>query len=119
MKFSSIHELIKHPNHIDLVNDQLKALAQEKPDFTYCEKGNVMGCFYDRGPNDEEPSDNACIFGQAFQRLGIPRSTLDGEHGDRAIVHKFVRSHKSWVWVQEKQDRGQPWKEAITGLDLK
>ena len=79
--FSTIKELIDHPDFVALVDEKLRELIEEQPEFTYRSTSDATGCYYDRGPDSNAGRCDGCIFGQAFQRLGIPKSDLDSRLG--------------------------------------
>lgn len=77
----------------DAVERELIALAKEKPLFRYTD-GN-SSCFYDRGPFGGLVCDG-CIFGQAFQRLGVEKI--------HSISDLIEGCPPRWTDVQSSQD---------------
>tara|TARA_R110002020_G_scaffold80651_1_gene201076 strand:+ start:537 stop:911 length:375 start_codon:yes stop_codon:yes gene_type:complete len=107
------------------VDITIRALAAEYPDFVYNKTGKQAACFYDKGMANCT-SNKGCIFGQAFQRLGVDTSSL----GMESIGKLWRDTHEStftdendesecpydWLAVQQVQDKGGTWGEAIQEL---
>lgn len=102
----------------------VREVAVEQPDFIYSESDT--GCVYVR---DGQPS---CIVGHAAWRLGIIDASFeDSVDENRSGVETFLREMGSdgpqdpdyWygveflTGVQEKQDEGTPWAEAVALAD--
>lgn len=101
------------------VEEKLEELAGEKPESVYREAGAGAGlasCYYHQGAGGDTECDG-CIFGQAFQRLGLTKEgckhlSLRGE------IHFIVRGcPASWSMVQDRQDHGKTWREAVEALE--
>ena len=119
------------------VDSQLRRLAQESPDFRYgwlvtpTDGGATRGCVGQyAGPGQHAdgtqggPDCAGCIFGQALQRMGWSdtKEMAMTEGIDDLIVELCdardeVYNPLTWALVQEAQDRGVPWGEAILHLD--
>jgi len=105
------------------VDTAIRILAAESPDFVYNALGKVgEGCFYHKEILGGEPN-KGCIFGQAFQRLGVDMDTVGGD----GISSLWFETHdvnnptseycpEEWKKVQEDQDNGSTWGEAILNL---
>jgi len=113
-----LQELVQKPNFIELVETELRRLAKEKPDFIYNPSGKNVGCSY-TGAATNGPECDGCIFGQAFQRLGVDREDL--KECTLVISHELrargFESPKIWLTIQGNQDTGKSWGEAIKHLD--
>lgn len=110
-----------HPNDLDTVKTQLIEIVSEYPDgHTYFNSvdgdlaGGVYGCRY---VHYDKPG---CLIGQLLHRFyGWSLAELacyegQGVHailGDQDDVVRYLR------YVQERQDRGMTWKDAIEGFD--
>ena len=104
------------------VDTAIRILASEAPDYVYNHSSPTAGCFYDRGVRGG-PESKGCIFGQAFQRLGVDMSTVGGAD----IASLWYDTHEGlpvdashcpeeWSAVQYAQDNGGRWGEAIQHL---
>ena len=106
---------------IDEVDTAIRVLAAESPDFVYNTRKSGAGCFYHKEVLGGEPN-KGCIFGQAFQRLGVDMSNIGGD----GISSLWSETHdvstpywnfpKEWAEVQSIQDDGGTWGEAIKSL---
>jgi hypothetical protein len=105
---------------VPAVEEQLLILASEKPDFVYKEQGVCGSCKYDGpacyGYKIVGPECSGCIFGQAFQRLGWepPDYIISGTIRD--VMEHYMKCPEGWVEIQETQDKGKTWKEAVSIL---
>lgn len=69
MKLLEIREKFNSDKEfVNAVDEQLKKLMTENPDFIYAEGGE--DCKYNSGPPSNPDLCSGCIFGQAFQTLG-------------------------------------------------
>ena len=94
------------------IDDELRKLMTEQPDFRYA--SGHAGCFYHQGPTGDSERCDGCIFGQAFQRLGITKETLKNECTSNRIAklnEPWLTDEKPeyWTAIQSHQDNGQPW----------
>lgn len=116
------------PNLVKAVEDKLKLLASENPDFVYNPEGKGKCSYNGRARNDADTEDltfigpecNGCIFGQAFQLLGWDDEL---EKSSRLAISELMQSFCkrmiapfNWALVQDAQDRGKTWAEAIKVL---
>ena len=101
---------------------QVRALAQERPDYVYQRPlGNPeTECSYLTGADGQ-----GCIMGQALTRLGVSieaLSTIEGENVMAALPRLAVRTTPSDGWwlraVQEQQDHGSTWGQAVRRADV-
>lgn len=99
-------------------------LAQESPDNTYAGIPGLYPpvCKYAEGKCRN--GSVGCIFGQAFQRLGVDPAEVDwigeGVISDVLEALRIETDSGQRVWadkVQEEQDRGICWDEAIEAAD--
>ena len=104
---------------IDEVDTEIRLLAAESPDFVYNTRKEGSGCYYHKGVLGGEPN-KGCIFGQAFQRLGVDMSTVGGDNISTvwSEIHfssplGFQHCPEEWDVVQVSQDNGSSWSEAI------
>lgn len=100
---------------------ELIRLAAADPDFQYSTDDG--GCSYTRGPSSDPDKCNGCLFGQAFQNLGVPPENLTSAHNPRFArgIHGVWRLYnsdtpipKGWVEAQLAQDAGYAWGETVT-----
>ena len=120
-----LDKLFLKPNVVELVEKKLEKLMDENPDFVYSSGSGQ--CHYDSGPNSEEPCDG-CIFGQAFQQLGVEKKYLSDDevrafldrtnspHSQGVPVDYFPKAPDRWKLIQQKQDQGMPWGKLKTIL---
>lgn len=97
------------------IDAELRKLMKEKPDFVYSPKGSGR-CFYNQGPAGEPDRCDGCIFGQALQNLGVPKSQLTSDACIRDFAIDFLtegEAPKYWEQVQIHQDEGMPWGELV------
>ena len=101
----------------------LRQLAAENPDFRYVEPGTVdVSCRYDGPAKDDDGKVvgnpcSGCIFGQAFQREGVTQG-LDSGSTIYSITENLNDSTRdNWFELQQCQDNGETWGEAIKQLD--
>lgn len=97
----------------------LYQLMQEQPNFVYPNKEND-GCFYNQGPQSDPKKCSGCIFGQAFQLLGMDPSswTPDSQGHITELQADFLSNHRPHYWtvIQTEQDQGTPWGKLTTYL---
>ena len=104
------------------VDTAIRVLAAESPDFVYNTRMRGAGCFYHKEVLGGEPN-KGCIFGQAFRRLGVDMDTIGGDD----ISSLWSETHdvtnplggncpEEWQEVQNIQDNGGTWDEAIKSL---
>lgn len=94
------------------INNELRKLMTEQPTFQYTTEN--AGCYYHRGPTNDPELCDGCIFGQAFQRLGITKETLDMECSRDGIgdLDEPWLTHERpdyWKTIQNEQDSGAAW----------
>ncbi len=108
---------------VDKLMAVVREVAAEKPDFVY--DAPYGGCVY---VADKQPS---CIVGQAAWRLGLIDASFEKDEMDNSAgVTTFLRTIGADLGddetlygrefldaVQEKQDQGVPWGEAIQEAD--
>ena len=109
---------------LEQVKAEVIKLGQEQPDFIYNPAYDPLefsiSCFYTEGAKDG-PECNGCIFGQALQNLGVPLEKLETTQtiefllSDLGIAVTTEESHHLRK-VQEQQDTGKTWGEAIKPL---
>lgn len=96
---------------VEQVNKELRKLVAEQPEFAYA-PGPSGYCHYNR-KHDDGPECNGCIFGQVFQRLGVPQDSH--ELGSTlSVTQLWVDLNNesppgSWYTVQKYQDSGYSW----------
>lgn len=105
---------------VDQVNTELRRLITENPDFVYTPKPKLGGCNYLTGPSYEPNRCNGCIFGQALQNLGVPKSDLKI---NRTITSLWVywfsyEPPEFWRKIQCRQDAGHPWGNLLEFLPV-
>ena len=103
---------------VEQVNTELRRLAKETPNFIYNPSGNGF-CHYTKGHKDG-PECNGCIFGQALQNLGVPKTEFPTQQTPIYNLWQNLTGTKppeSWSDVQSAQDKGGTWGEAIKELD--
>lgn len=110
---------------------EMRRLADEDPNFIYTEQTeDSVECSYLGQSTDEPHLGRPCIVGQAMQNLGVTKTFLETVEGDEArdaigkhldpnsvISSHFENMLKSINKVQDSQDRGAPWGEAVRHLD--
>jgi len=121
---NTLSELFALPNYKELIEEKLKELAAEQPDFIY-NPSSAGRCNYN-GPATTRvsldlqvgPDCEGCIFGQAFQRLGIPKNELNTMASIDSITNCYAnRQFPNWSKVQNSQDNSASWGDAIKFLD--
>ena len=97
---------------IEQIDNELLKLMNEQPNFTYTD-GSPTGCFYTKGPSTNPQKCNGCIFGQAFQKLGISKDTLEELENDYIGAAKADWLPEEipdyWGQIQTAQDAGNRW----------
>lgn len=106
------------------VEREIRALAEERPDFVYTaqvsdDPDDVM-CGY-VGEQAHSTKGEGCIVGQALQRLGVTEGDLLAFDGSTAtlVIQEFTGQddQESVRWaraVQAQQDQGVSWGDAIS-----
>ena len=98
---------------IEQVDDALRQVIDAQPDFTYTDSGAGMGCYYNHGPSGNIDKCDGCVFGQAFQLLGIPKETLEMCGGINSVSYYFLPPTEQrpsyWGDIQTDQDQGRAW----------
>lgn len=112
----SIKELFNHPNFVDLMDQKLEEVVKENPNFIY--SIGSRACYYNKGTSFAEC--DGCIIGQAFQKLGISKESLDllNNIGSISLVISNFKSDLSfkkynWIVLQNDQDNGKTWEQAL------
>jgi hypothetical protein len=106
---------------IAAVNEQLKKLMEENPEFIYNDSGSGVSCYYNRGPDHNPTNCKGCIFGQALKSLGWnDYDELDCQQnitGLFRICVDFDFSYPSyWLDIQADQDIGHKWGDLLKYL---
>lgn len=100
----------------------LREVAAERPDYVYEPPNGGADCWYSHG------SKPGCIFGHAFDRLGIADlSQFETKPVDYILSQMFGRPQESLLFrpftnVQQAQDGAvgrarKPWGECVKALD--
>jgi hypothetical protein len=103
--------------------DEVRALAAERPSYVDPRSApDINSCSYVTDERGE-----ACIFGQAFARLGLPANILGTVCVSDLLCRVSVRAffsekptppQRSWCQlVQSSQDRGTSWGSAVAHAD--
>lgn len=123
------------PNQfLESLAEQMRELAQDNPDFIYTRQPGYTGqCSY-LGASIKNPGvGQACIVGQALQNLGVPTEILkrnESQSAEALLYNFFYTDFPGYIdnqhyagldytlmsqisVVQEDQDSGLPWSEAI------
>lgn len=108
---------------------RVREIAKENPDFIYTDQGaNDSECSYLGRSIDEPDIGQGCIVGQALMDLGITReemveAEIEGVRGYEVLEYLGIESkfkHNIFLdYVQESQDTGASWSEAIEYADNK
>jgi len=122
MKLIDVYK--KYNENADAFFDALKQevikLGTENPDFVYNTSG-VGRCYYNRG-SDTGPGCKGCIFGQALQNMGWDdKYELFIEMNlvrlfTNLISDNIITYDSHFLVVQQLQDEGHSWGEAIKTL---
>lgn len=138
---------------VDDVIEQVRGLASANPDYVYeqparqhpkryGETGLLVSCFYVHEeinpPGHENSKVPGCIFGQAFNALGVSLETLERFEGlpawrvlvnlmvpgvtlsekNRTSLSSPLSEKGTWIQnVQMGQDRGYSWSRAVAEAD--
>tara|TARA_R110002020_G_scaffold3253_3_gene14783 strand:- start:8594 stop:8935 length:342 start_codon:yes stop_codon:yes gene_type:complete len=102
------------------IDDALREVMNKQPEFVYAHDG--QSCYYYKGPTDNEC--DGCVFGQAFQLLGVAKEELQGPQGFDdsikaarfAFLPPLVQRPRYWSGIQRRQDRGSSWGELLQFL---
>jgi len=118
MRLREIRECFKtNQDFIGAVNSALREIAEKNPDFIYRPKGVFTGCNYNRGSGDG-PECSGCLFGQAFQMLGWSKGGIDSSRRIIALCNHYdIPYQENWRFVQNAQDGGDSFSEAVKFLD--
>lgn len=100
----------------ELLDENLQELIHNSPDFVYPDVGTI-GCNYNSGPDFNPDKCCGCIFGQAFQNMGIDVSFLDGTIKDVLNIYG-IQCKKEWSMMQILQDSGVNWGRLKTTIKL-
>ncbi|MEV2222668.1 hypothetical protein AB0E01_22650 [Nocardia vinacea] len=109
----------------DALEQAVRDIAAENPDFVYVAPGDDDTCVY-----VDENGCPSCIIGQAAARIGVPIATLQswdsGESGAPSInIGSILRDaygmddHRAFWFatVQWRQDKGGRWGMAVSIAD--
>lgn len=99
--------------------EKVRELAAAKPDFVYRRPENSTSCLYRE--HDGMPG---CIFGQAFDALGVELTDAHEHKGITRVLSllgiSVTRLQVEWMMsVQDAQDLGHSWAEAIARADFR
>jgi len=106
----------------DQVNKELIRVADKYPDYIYNANRDTVTCYYNRSIHDGNPDITGCIFGMVFQNLGVSQDSVELRGGlIRALWWGYHETHNAtltsvWSKVQNLQDKGSSWGEAIKPL---
>lgn len=121
--------MTKYDFTVEDLRREVLAIAEERPDFVYTAQKEREGlgigasCSY-TGAFVFSTEGEACIFGQAFTRLGVSKDALMGTSTGivallsskfRLDVHNFDYAD-ALRRVQFSQDSGVPWGKAVEPL---
>lgn len=111
---------------INTIKDEVVRLGTTYPDTVYKKPAGHHFCSYVWGAT---PSGKGCIFGQALQNLGFPSDRLEFVESINDLLLSFYERQdpetlsfpdatlvSDFTTVQEFQDEGVPWGEAIRTL---
>lgn len=121
--------MTKYDFTLEDVRREVLALADERPDFVYTaqkeREGKNIGssCSY-TGAVLGSTVGEACIFGQALTRLGVPQEVLmDCSHSIGSLLYDDldlddydIDYAAAFTDVQQAQDYGTPWGKAVEPL---
>tara|TARA_R110002020_G_scaffold3253_3_gene14784 strand:- start:8932 stop:9297 length:366 start_codon:yes stop_codon:yes gene_type:complete len=113
---------------IKQINNALQEVIEKQPDFVYSKGGER--CYYHTGPQGGVGSKGndcgGCVFGQAFQLLGITKEELKDAsqltsngliNGVEFLFLPPVAQRPSyWKTMQAEQDTGSAWGELLQFL---
>jgi len=106
---------------------EIRRLATEFPDATYASTvlpDGTQRCYYDRGEVRNGPPEEGCIMGHAARNV-LPQfyaqDLVDGS--EEAAIGSMIAEQGSenvdfFLYVQENQDSGLTWSEAVTKADV-
>lgn len=105
------------------IDDELRKLMNEQPKFRYVEGTGPKGCFYTHGPSNDIHKCDGCIFGQAFQRLGISKELIDYDLRNEYITYTTAdwlprKKPDYWEYIQTAQDDGAAWGSLLKYLPV-
>jgi hypothetical protein len=110
---------IHSDSFLSVVLNEVKKLAEEKPDFLYAPQNIGVKCFYNKG-SALGPECDGCIIGQALQRLGWDDKKEMEFFG--AVDDLFLAHISSYLQntsccelkqIQMKQDNGVVWGKCV------
>lgn len=125
--------MTKYDFTLEDLRREVLALADERPDFVYTEQDcrkerDAVPCSY-TGALLGSIEGEACIFGQALTRLGVPQEVLMDSNASIASVleddlgfswEDVDKVYDPFIDTQQSQDNGTPWGEAVRHIrDLK
>ena len=97
---------------IEQVDDALRQVILAKPHFTYSD-GKFTSCYYHQGPSTNTASCDGCVFGQAFQFLGVKKDVLAKSGSILTAAFPFLPPEEErpsyWRSMQTDQDSGREW----------
>ena len=104
---------------IQQIDDALREVINKQPDFVYSDER--AECCYHQGPETDPNRCNGCLFGQAFQLLGVTKEELKDTNQfimdvDFPFLPSLVQRPGYWTAMQLRQDRGYAWKELLQFL---
>lgn len=97
--------------------DNVVTLIKKYPEAKYFPPGGKLGaCFNNRGKVVDGPKEEGCIIGQACRMSGV--TLEDGEGGVLSAYNRREFQDENGIRfilrrVQERQDSGYTWKEAL------
>ena len=121
--------MTKYDFTLEDLRREVLALADERPDFVYTAQkereglGGGVPCSY-TGARLHSTKGEACIFGQALTRLGVPQDALMGRsmniysllRGEFDLGECNIDYAEAINRVQYAQDVGVPWGKAVEPL---
>jgi hypothetical protein len=109
---------IHSDSFLSVVLNEVKKLAEEKPDFLYAPPNIGVKCFYNKG-SVLGPECDGCIIGQALQRLGWDDKKEMGFFGsvDNLLLTYIDSITEDLCYelkcIQIKQDNGVVWGKCV------
>ncbi|MDH6123845.1 MULTISPECIES: hypothetical protein [unclassified Kitasatospora] len=110
----------------DQVLETLREVVAERPELVYeapthqRDDADPGMCFYVHYDADGENPTAGCLIGTVYNRLGVPLEELARYEGRPAnalgsggLVQVSRAMTTLLVWVQEDQDQGRTWAEAL------
>lgn len=103
--------------------EQVRLLAQERPDHVYRKRGAGRSCGY-AGDAIGSTRGEGCIIGQALMRLGVRRADLVSLEGvvssalPKLGIHRYDTDERNWMSsVQKSQDTWSTWGRSVKDAD--